>query len=362
MLFHTRNSASAMERLEAAWTIPGELAGVLPNPSSPYGTILRTEGEILKGVTRTYLFHEFLEEDNQPTYVHEFLGRAARYGLEFLSEASTTGLLLGLPGPAQEAVSRWSDDVISREQYLDFVCNRAFRRTVLRRAGDPASAELTADAIDGLWVSAAVAPVVPDPDVTGNAAVEFTRPEKGGAVTTTSPLVKSALLSLYEGRPAAIDFDSLYAKVVSRLAEAGRPLPLGEEDGKRNLRVSILQLFVSDLVELHVRPPRPAAEVSARPVASPLARLQAANTTRVTSLRRRAVDLAEFDRAVLMQLDGSRDVEAILEALVKEVLSGDFDLSQEGQQIQDPEAIRALFAGEVEPALCRLAGDGLLAG
>ena len=164
---------------------------------------------------------------NEPAYVHQFLESAARFGLEFLAESSTPGFLSGLPAPAQEAISRWADDAISREQYLDFVCNRSFRQTVLRRAGGPPASGLTPDAIAGLFVSTAVVPAGDEVVVADDSSAEFTRPENAGSLTTSSPLVKAALLTLLEEQPRAVDFETLWARVRSRLAEAGRPLPRG---------------------------------------------------------------------------------------------------------------------------------------
>ena len=72
------------------------------------------------------------------------------------------------------------------------------------------------------------------------------------------------------------------------------------------------------------------------------------------------MELAEFDRAVLLQLDGTRDFRAVLEELVQKVLARDFDLSQQGEPVRDPEVIRAAFAGEVERAVRRLARSAML--
>lgn len=362
MLYHARHPASASERLERARGIVEELTGVLPNPSSPYGSGLQVEREVLREVSDAYLFHEFLEEENQPTHVHEFLTRAAKFGLEFVAEASTSGLLLGLPTQAQEAISRWATDVSSREQYLDFVINRSFRRTVLRRAGGPAATRRSPDVIAGLSVTAAVMPSVPDPVVSDDSAVEFMRPEKAGSVTTNRPVVKAALLTLFEERPRALDFETLWSRVQARLAAPGGQVIAGGAEFRNELMGAILQLYVSDLVNLHVRPPRPVVGVSERPVSSAYARLQAATATRVTNLRRRAVELGEFDRAVLLLLDGTRDVGGVLDALVDEVLAGRFDLSQTGEPVRDPEVIRAVFASEVETTVRRLASDALLMG
>ncbi|HYN42557.1 MAG TPA: hypothetical protein VE129_12315, partial [Thermoanaerobaculia bacterium] len=158
------------------------------------------------------------------------------------------------------------------------------------------------------------------------------------------------------------DFESLWAGVVDRLGDPDRPVATAGAQGRPVLLHALLQLYLTDLVDLHVRPPRPVVEVSERPVTSPYARLQAASATRVTSLRRRAVELGEFDRAVLLQLDGTRDLNGVVDALVEETLSGRFDMSRDGEPVRDPELIRAAFASEIETAIRRLASEGLLVG
>jgi methyltransferase-like protein/2-polyprenyl-3-methyl-5-hydroxy-6-metoxy-1,4-benzoquinol methylase len=361
MLFHSRKATDVAERLEKARAFPAELAGALANASSPYASILRKGVELLREEEDTYLFHDYLEDDNQPTYVHEFLTRAGRHGLEFLAEAGKPGLLSGLPASARQAVSSWADDTVSREQYLDFVCNRSFRRTVLRRAGGPPASEPAPEVVERLRVFSALKPVSAGAVVTDDSSVEFAQPEESGSIRTNNAFVKVALQALFEERPATLGFESLWTKVRDRLVESGTPLPAPEEEGRKGLRAALLQLSLSDLVELHVRPPNPATEVSPRPVSSPLARLQAANAARVTNLRRRGVDLAELDRAVLLLLDGTRDLDAVLESLVGQVLSGDFLLSQDGKALRDPRAARKVFAGEVGAIVRRFAASALLA-
>ena len=71
-------SNSVAERIARARSFPGELARVVLSPESAYGRVLRAEAEALKDEEDAYVFHEFLEDENRPTYVHEFLARAAR--------------------------------------------------------------------------------------------------------------------------------------------------------------------------------------------------------------------------------------------------------------------------------------------
>lgn len=360
MLYRTRHEVAPPERLEKARGFLGELARVLPNPSSAYGEILRNEDVLQRDYSDTYLYHEFLEEVNAPCLVHEFLDRAARHGLELVGEAVAPGLAATLPQAAREAVERWSDDVASREQFLDFVCNRAFRRSILRRSGGPALRSPATEVVSGLAVTTALVPADPAAVATDDSAAEFFRPDNAGSVSTNNPVVKAALLALWESRPRALDFEKVWESVRARLAAGGRARQASDEESRAALRGSLLNLYLSDLVQLHVRAPRPAVEGRERPLASPLARLQAERSNRVTNLCRRPVNLEEFDRAVLLQLDGTRDLDAIVEVLVAEVVAGRFDLSRDGQSVRDADLVRGLFATEGVEAVRRLALLGLL--
>jgi len=362
MLYRARRESAPSKRLERARGFLGELARVLPNPSSPYGEVLRNEDVLLRDVSDTYLFHEFLEEVNAPCLVHEFLARAEAHGLELVGEAVAPGLAATLPEATREAVERWSDDVASREQFLDFVCNRSFRRSILRRRGGPAMREPSADVVSGLSVTTVLVPADPATVALDDSPAEFSRPENSGSVTTNNPVGKAALLVLWESRPRSLGFEALWEAVVARLSAGGRSRPASDEESRATLRGSLLRLYLSDLVQLHVRAPRPAAEVCERPVSSPLARLQAERASRVTNLCRRPVNLEEFDRAVLLQLDGTRDLATVVEALVEEVVAGRFDLSRDGEPVRDAELVRSLFSNEAPAAARRLAALGLLAG
>ena len=69
-------------------------------------------------------------------------------------------------------------------------------------------------------------------------------------------------------------------------------------------------------MELHSWAPEIATAASERPVASALARLQAAEGTRVTNLRHASVDVPdELGRRLITLLDGTRDRAALLREL-----------------------------------------------
>jgi methyltransferase-like protein len=88
--------------------------------------------------------------------------------------------------------------------------------------------------------------------------------------------------------------------------------------------------YSDNLVELHVYAPHFVVEVSERPVASPVARLNAAKRAPVTNVRHERVRLNEISYHLLPYLDGSRDRAALLEIVEGLVAQGLIVIEQDG--------------------------------
>jgi methyltransferase-like protein/SAM-dependent methyltransferase len=359
MAFHLRDTHAAGERIEKAREFLDRVVRVIPNQAGSYARILRFEGEFLRQAANTYLYHEHLEETNHPMYYHEFIGEAHRHGLRFLAEARTPGLALGLPPEALEALNEWADDEDAREQYLDILTNRTFRRTILCHSSAPRASVPSHHAISWMSISTAVVPTSANPDIVSDAPEEFRRPDGGGTVTTNNPLIKTALTILSRAFPRALSFESLSTAIRETLGDSGGDMRDDHADAEM-LSQSLLRSFLADLVELHVRPPRFAAKAVECPLASPLARLQSAEGERVTNLRRRTCFLDEFDRVVIKQLDGTRDRAEVLAAIRRSIDAGDFTIYDGERPIDDPAVIDAILAEQLEPRLQKLAGLALL--
>ncbi len=361
LAYHVRNATGALDRVQRARDFLEELVRVLPVQASSYARILRTEGEFLRGVPSTYVYHEHLEETNHPVYFREFIDRARAHGLSFLAEARTPGLVNNLPPEAREILGRWADadDELAREQYLDFLCNRTFRRSLLCHSGARRNPEPSPESLLRMSVSTGVLPASSDPDVASDAPETFHRPEKAGSLTTNNPVVKAALVALDRVRPRALTVAALWERVQADLGPSLGGITQPDE-GAQVLAAALLRCFLSDLVDLHVRPPRFADGPGERPIASPLARIQAEEGGRVTNLRRRSVDLDEFDRLVLGQLDGSRDRSSLLEAMQGLVARDELTIYDGDRPIREPAKSDEILAAELEPSLQRLAGLALL--
>jgi methyltransferase-like protein/cyclopropane fatty-acyl-phospholipid synthase-like methyltransferase len=305
MRFHTEGGAAPAERVRQARAILDYAVENLPRPNTAYHRSLKDEAQWLSKTPDSYLFHEHLEESNQPLYFHEFVTRARAAGLRYVGEAAYQVNPNALAPEVRETLRRLAPDRVRQEQYVDFLTNRTFRRTLLCHAEVPLLEAPSAAAVPRCLLTAVARPTTANADAASEEPVEF-RTDEGYSVTTGMPLVKAALLSVFDAWPRAVSFDELWRLVCERL-----PVPPGEE-ARPALAEAMLQCWLTNVVELHVSRPPAAVTVGERPVAFPLARLQAkAGAPRVCNLRHRTVALDDVDRRLVQLLDGTRDIAAL---------------------------------------------------
>jgi methyltransferase-like protein len=145
----------------------------------------------------------------------------------------------------------------------------------------------------------------------------------------------------------------------------------GEEEGSVQsqeldadiLATNLLEAYThsSAVVELHAYAPQIAHRAGERPLASPVARLQAQNSSQVTNLRHERVQLDRSHRHLLRYLDGNHDRAAIVEQLAAgPVANGTLVFEGQDQPIRDPRRVRALLMKGLEKRLDTLASMALL--
>jgi hypothetical protein len=100
----------------------------------------------------------------------------------------------------------------------------------------------------------------------------------------------------------------------------------GSQGEAQALAAGLIRCFGQKRVELGTLPPKFVVEISDRPVASALARVQAQLGETVTNLRHETGTLNDFGREVLWLLDGDHDRPALLEKLGRAAREGRFTL------------------------------------
>jgi len=159
-----------------------------------------------------------------------------------------------------------------------------------------------------------------------------------------------------------VAFEDLLALARSRLARSSLEDPAADAAA---LGRALLTAYASGerrLVELWLRPPTFAAEAGARPLASGLARLQAAGTNQVTNLRHEPVDLGPVEVRLLRLLDGTRERADLVEALLQEFHERELSISQDGRPVSEIAQAREILGGFIAECLPRFASAALLLG
>src|SRR6185437_14234134 len=104
---------------------------------TPYAQLLKEEMETLQSAGEHYVFHEHLEDINEPLYFHQFVKRAAAKGLQYLGEAQSYEGAGRIDPSAAQWLMQQTKDAVRREQYCDFIMSRRFRWTLLCHDDQP---------------------------------------------------------------------------------------------------------------------------------------------------------------------------------------------------------------------------------
>ncbi len=255
----------------------------------------------------TWIYHDLGVEISEPFYFYQFMERAGRHGLQFLSEPGLEPANANYTPETTAALDALGDDVVAREQYADFLENREFRRSLLCRADVPLDRSLAPARIYSLRASSPIQPqkLLGSPD-DAHAKEEFAAPGRM-TVTVDQPAVKAAFRRLGQIWPGSASFDELLA--------AGAPEDAGpaRTEDAGHLAASLLAMFRRDLITLTTSAPRQAAVVSERPVASARLRQQiACDRPILTNLRHAEMEVLDTAvRKLLTLLDGTRDRAAL---------------------------------------------------
>ncbi len=359
MRFHNRDFHDPQQQTRQAMTLLKLLANSRAQPEI-HAKVLQDELERLSKRSQESLYHDELAEVFSPVYFYQFIEHAERHELQFLAEADFHEMQTGgLTPQAQEVLGKISGEVVLREQYLDFMRGRAFRKTLLCHQEVALDRSGQRVPVASFYVSSQARPGSPTPNSSPAAEETFTS-SSGAELITANPLGRSLLWCLVESQPQRIPFGKLTSEVERRAREGLGFVPAPDEDLVAELKDFVWQTYSAGLLDLHVYVPPFAAEVGDRPVASPLARLEAHDGDVITTLHHRSLRLGDsLQRGLVMLLDGTRDHAALRKDLLSLFVSGALTLREEGK-LADHATIEKRIAAETGGVLGELARMAVL--
>lgn len=347
MLFHIEPFEDPTERVEQALAMLGFLAGSSPGATGPWKRLLQSERDLLSGSGSAYVFHDHLSPDNTPIYFRDFVKQARGFDLEYLGEAHVPDMMtLTLPDEVQDVLGSVSGDLIRTQQYLDFLFNRTFRRSLLVHADVAPDQILNSEQMGALCIASSLrrpndAPVPLDEGV----AVSFTG-VAGRELTTDAPEIKAAWAILQEAYPSAISF-SRWVRATAQYLEVEVSPEL-----VHSLATNGLYAFAQELAELHHEELFLDGHEAERPLTFAYARLQAfAGAPWVTTRRHDGFRIDELDRHILTLCDGTRTADEIRSELSVQVRAGELQLGSSDETVPTEEdaiqAIEEVFEGRL---------------
>ena len=258
---------------------------------------VRTELGAIAKRSDSELCHDDLAVPNEPVLFHSFAEHAGRHGLRYLAEAELHTMdVTGISSEAQALLSTL--DPLAREQYLDFVRLRRFRQSLLVRQDAPADTRTSSQRLHSMHVSA---------------TFELARAAAAGGIHKLARKVDAAAGG---GGPVRKLLDDLVTRQPATLEIASLPSRFDLGSLSRPIEDVLRDAAYAGIVELHGQPAALTIEPPERPVASPLARLQARTSTRVTTLLHVPVIIADTNALKLLPLvDGTRDRAALAAAV-----------------------------------------------
>lgn len=288
MAFGARGAQAPAEQASRGLSFLDFLARYSLLSEAPYGLQVKEAAEYLKKQQIGYTYHEYLEAENFPQHIEEFIAEAEGVGLRYLCDGELVDAVVQLPQEARESLAAL--DLPRREQAMDFLCGRAFRHSLLCRSNHPSAGPARAEHLRDLHLRCACN--LQSHSESGETVVTL----PGGRVTVTHAPLRKALAALESVLPGTMTGQEL-------LAAAGSQPPGADDE----LTDALLWAVRVRLVHLLSAPLPASVAVGPRPAAWPLVRWQAMRSEQAVNVFHRTVQLDATARSLLPMLDGKLD-------------------------------------------------------
>lgn len=309
-----------------------------------------------------YLLHEYLEAFNTPCYFLKMVTHAKEHGLTYLADAAPSTMFAVNYGSkiSEPLLQECGHSQLLVEQYLDFFVNRTFRQSLLVRAerAERIRYQLDRARFGGLHF-AIQSPPLGDETRLDRSTQEYAA--QGGSIVTGNPVVKAALDALTARWPGTMSRRELVQEVRTRLGVAGVDAAADEED---RIDALLEHLIMCGHVRYRTEPVLSQA-VSARIRIDEVARRMAGSArgdadAYTFNVWHEELLLSAVDRHLLPLLDGSRDSDALIEAVLGVVDDDLIRFERDGRRLTGEAELRDAVAEHVITLPERLAAMKLL--
>jgi methyltransferase-like protein len=308
MRYHVRRIPDDENKIEQSIAMLQFVGQNLVDPYDSYGSFIRENMDHLSRSTSEYVFHEYLEENNQAFYFHEFIESLTPHNLQYLGDTDfNTMNNLHFPEQTQETLNDISGNIYELEQYMDILRNRRFRCDLVTHDNLDLSREVTLDPFTQAYFTLSILH-----NQEGNLSAEDvvldilnnTFIENHHQNIAEIPSFAQTIWTLFHSWPKYIHFSDLCTTVEEKIHKT-------LSDQERVEIAALLQtLLLRNIVDIHLFQPQIADSVSTYPCASPVARAQIRYQMSISNQHHTMIALKDkWMRILLPHIDGSKSKE-----------------------------------------------------
>ncbi|MCK5718457.1 MAG: methyltransferase regulatory domain-containing protein [Thiomargarita sp.] len=318
MMYHCQQNLETPLRLRImkAKGILRFIAHLRQSGKGSYDILLQEKWQQLQGVLDNYIYHDFLEQDNNPIYFHQFISQIKQYDLNYVTDIEFCRYVMDIYPPDLVATfdEFFQDDFFKQEQYMDFFFNRSLRRSLLCHKNIEINRTIHWQNITKYYLATNLQTEATN--LRNDEVCQFKKPN-AEVVTVTSPIAKIGIAYLATHYPNYINFERLFRQVCKKLS-ISRP---NYAQQKQLLAQELLQLYYSEAIKINVNPPRFQTKISNCPIVSSFSQWQVLQGEQnIANLICELVEISQIARLLLPHINGKntqKNLLVILEGLVK---------------------------------------------
>jgi SAM-dependent methyltransferase len=282
--------------------VAAQLLADLPSQEYASAVVLADELERVRQGKPYYVFHEYLAEVNDGFWLGEFVDRARRHGLDYVTDAMFCRWEGHIPELLKSALAKRDLDRIEQEEAADLLCHRYFRASILCRADAPRLPGCRQHLLGEVYIATSLSAQT-DPFNLTDGVVERFHGTGGPEITLNASITKAAAILLAAQWPIGMRLGALYRKAAGLLAGHGIAVAA---NAQTQLSDDLITLFEAGQVDLRLREPTHQTDVPDYPQAHALARFEAGHRDALTTPYHQPLPFEPQSLTLVRDVDGSR--------------------------------------------------------